>query len=141
MCDMHYTTFLRSIVVLLCVSPCIVLAEMRKWMDRGVPVWEPENNSTRFASARPKIYVYEFPAKYREDEKFAEIANGNPYSLDVLLPWMVKLSPYYTTNPEEADFFLGKRNVIFEQRCNGVASCAAARVLCTIISTALNPAD
>lgn len=67
----------------------------------------PANNKTNFASARPRIYVYELPAKFRQDDKFVEIAKGSDYSLDVLLPWMVKQSPYVTKNPEEADFFLG----------------------------------
>lgn len=96
--------------LLLLLAACSAQSMYTKTMLDGIPWAWPANNNTNFASKRPKIYVYELPAKYRMDEKFQEAGRGNDYSLDIILPWMVKQSPYVTKNPAEADFFMGAAN-------------------------------
>ncbi len=54
---------------------------------------------------RPKIYIYDLP-QYKDSKKFGhEFTPGCFYTLDVLFPQLLRESPYWTNNTEEADYF------------------------------------
>lgn len=58
-------------------------------------------------AARPKIFMYELPEKFHNWTKFGNElkAPGCFYSLDYILPALLRNTSYHTTDANEADFF------------------------------------
>ena len=59
------------------------------------------------AAVRPKIYIYDLPEKYHNMTAYGpQIQSpGCFYSLDYIFPTLLKQSPYWTNNTNEADYF------------------------------------
>ncbi len=58
-------------------------------------------------SRRPLIYVYDLPERLHDAAKFGNEIRAPScfYALDSIFPKLIRESPYYTNNSQEADFF------------------------------------